>query len=314
MRTSTLAAMMRRDESADRAKAHEGPMIVARSNAELSKAIDVLGPTAFVPTMGALHAGHASLVTQAAALARARGFGGASVSIFVNPTQFNDPGDFARYPKTLDADLALCERAGARLVYVPSVEDVYPPGVVLMTQALPAVATRPLLEDAHRPGHFSGVVQVVDRLFELVRPAAALFGEKDWQQLAVIRAMEAGMELPSGRVPVEIVACPTLREADGLAMSSRNVFLSAADRARGLALSRALARASREPMPASAEAAMRDELAREGIEPEYAVVRDARTLLALPEGLPGYAAGRALIAARVGSVRLIDNASWPGAS
>jgi pantothenate synthetase len=97
-------------------------------------------------------------------------------------------------------------------------------------------------------------------------------------------------------------------------MSSRNVFLSAADRARGLALSRALARASREPMPASAEAAMRDELAREGIEPEYAVVRDARTLLALPEGLPGYAAGRALIAARVGSVRLIDNASWPGAS
>jgi pantoate--beta-alanine ligase len=295
-------------------------MRVARSNAELADALTELGPTVFVPTMGALHEGHASLIHQAAALAANRRLAGASVSIFVNPTQFNDPNDFKRYPKPIEADLAICESAGAKLVYVPSVTDIYPPGppsVVIPTPPLPDVATQPKLEDAQRPGHFAGVCQVVSRLFDLMRPAAALFGEKDWQQLAVISAMERAMEKvrthPShnrshGRV--EIIPCPTRRDPDGLAMSSRNVFLSPTDRTRALAISRALKLAASQATPAAAERAMIAELASESITPEYAVVRDAATL----QTFAGSSPGRALIAARVGSVRLIDNAAWPGAT
>ena len=299
-------------------------MCVARSNAELAEALARLGPTVFVPTMGALHHGHASLVRQAATLAAARHLAGASVSIFVNPTQFNDPADFNRYPKPLAADLALCESAGAVLVYAPTVDDIYPPRVAIPTPPLPDVATQPTLEDANRPGHFAGVCRVVSRLFDLVRPAAALFGEKDWQQLAVIKAMnEARIEVTiqakvqatdasstRSRDLVEIIPCPTQREPEGLAMSSRNVFLTPTDRSRALAISRALTLAASQQTPAAAERAMLAELARESITPEYAVVRDARTLLEWTGPFPG----RALIAARVGNVRLIDNAAWPGAT
>lgn len=269
---------------------------------------DDLGPFQgglFVPTMGALHAGHARLVRHAAAMP---GRAGAAVvvSIFVNPTQFNDQGDLARYPRTLESDLELCREAGADVVFAPAVEAVYPPGLEIMQGELPAVATEPGLEDAHRPGHFAGVCQVVRRLFELVRPRAAVFGEKDWQQLQVIRAMTEREALG-----VQIVPVPTVREADGLAMSSRNVFLNEQARNRASAIPRALCEANAAGSVREAEARMREMLAAAGLDLEYAAVREAQTLRPLPADAQR---GRALIAARVqsgtGTVRLIDNAEW----
>jgi pantoate--beta-alanine ligase len=260
------------------------------------------GTSVVVPTMGALHEGHASLIRAGAALARERGLsGGCVVTVFVNPTQFNEPSDFARYPRTLEADAAMCAAAGASVVFAPEVEEVYPKGAEVEVPPLPSQATRPGLEDRLRPGHFAGVCQVVLRLFRMVRPAAAMFGEKDWQQLQVVRAMTREQGLS-----IEIIGRETIREADGLAMSSRNRFLSLEDRARGLSLSRALRAASAERGVEAAEACMRAELAKERVEADYAVVRDAETLEAWQPGR----AGRALIAARVGTVRLIDNATW----
>lgn len=252
---------------------------------------------AFVPTMGALHAGHAALIRQAAATARPT-----IVSVFVNPTQFNDPADFSRYPKTLDADLALAAAAGARAVWAPSVEDIYPDGPHAGIPPLPAVAALPQLEDAARPGHFAGVCQVVLRLFRLVQPALTVFGEKDWQQLQVISAMAADRRAAGEPMP-EILPGPTVRDPDDLALSSRNRFLSPADRAQGLALIRALRAATLLPDPAAAEARMHQILADAAITPDYAVVRDAQTLLAPQPNRPT----RRLIAAKVGPVRLIDN-------
>lgn len=266
------------------------------------------GSCVFVPTMGALHAGHAALVAQGVREAAARRLlAGCVVSVFVNPTQFNEKADYDRYPRDVDKDAGLCARAGAAVVFAPAAEEVYPPGVDIPIPELPEVARGPGLEDAFRPGHFAGVCQVVARLFELVRPRAAVFGEKDWQQLQVVRAMAARAGVARGAPGVEILAGETVREGEGLAMSSRNAFLTGEDRARALAISRALRVGGRGPTPARAEADMREELARAGVEPEYAVVRDAETLRA-PR--PGRAA-RALIAARVGKVRLIDNAPWP---
>jgi pantoate--beta-alanine ligase len=260
----------------------------------------------FVPTMGALHEGHLTLVRKAAEHRARLGMPRpVIVSIFVNPTQFNDPKDLDRYPRTLEADLAGCERAGADAVFAPSPEVIYPPGQTIPTPTLPPVATEPKLDDAYRPGHFAGVCQVVKRLFDLVKPAAAFFGEKDWQQLQVITAMTL-----QERMPVEIVPVPTIREKSGLAMSSRNVFLVGRDRQRADAISQALFDACAHKTPAEAERAMRATLARHGIEPEYAVVRDSRTLL--PVSGPSTHPMRALIAARVGPVRLIDNCAWPG--
>jgi pantoate--beta-alanine ligase len=261
----------------------------------------------FVPTMGALHEGHGALVRRAASISGERSASGVRapvvVSVFVNPTQFNDPSDLARYPRTLEADAELCRRAGADAVFVPGVEVMYPPGEAASwgVPELPSVATRPGLEDAHRPGHFAGVCQVVRRLFDLVRPRAALFGEKDWQQLAVIRAMTKQLGLP-----VEIVACETVREADGLAMSSRNRFLGSEERVQALAISRALSAGRAEATPEGAARVMRQVVESGGLGVEYAVVRDAETLQTPRAG----SACRALIAARLGSVRLIDNAPW----
>ena len=212
---------------------------------------------AFVPMMGALHEGHLRAECEGRWSLPGRVGGtpalrsAAVVSIFVNPTQFNDPKDLERYPRTLGADLDGCERAGADAVFVPSVETMYPPRVVIPTPRLPAVATEPKLEDAHRPGHFAGVCQVVKRLFELVRPAAAVLGEKDWQQLQVITAMTA-----QEGMGIQIVPGRTVREPDGLAMSSRNRFLSAAERRSATALSAALAAARDEPNAAAAMATM----------------------------------------------------------
>jgi pantoate--beta-alanine ligase len=260
----------------------------------------------FVPTMGALHEGHFTLVREAAKLAStlpART--PVVVSVFVNPTQFNDPGDLDRYPRTLEADARGCAAAGADAVFAPPVDVIYPPGEPAPAPSLPDVATRPGLEDARRPGHFAGVCQVVSRLFALVRPSAALFGEKDWQQLQVITAM-----VREGALPVRIIPVPTVREPDGLAMSSRNVFLTPAERPRAAALWKALRAAGAQPTPAAAETAMAATLTAAGLEIEYAVVRDAATLLPVTSASPA-APARALIAVRLGAVRLIDNAPWP---
>lgn len=267
-------------------------------------------PLVFVPTMGALHQGHASLVRLGAALARdQRAPGGCVVSIFVNPTQFNDPSDFARYPRTLAADSELCRLSGAAAVFAPEPEAVYPGGKPTAVPDLPPVAALPRLEDAHRPGHFEGVCQVVCRLFEMVRPSVAVFGEKDWQQLQVVRALAA-----SENLGVEIVGGPTVREHDGLALSSRNRFLGPEDRRRGLAIFRALRGAARCDTPQRAQAAMREILAAESINPDYAAVRESCSLSPWSKSAPpDPGACRALIAARVGPVRLLDNWPWPAA-
>lgn len=252
--------------------------------------------------MGALHEGHTALVRRGVQLARERGLaGGCVVWVFVNPTQFNDKSDLERYPRTLDADAAMCRDAGATFVYAPPVDEVYPPSGGVPVPPLPRVATEPGLEDRFRPGHFAGVCQVVLRMFRLVEPVAAVFGEKDWQQLQVVTAM-----VEQEKLPIEIIPHPTIREPDGLALSSRNRFLSAEDRRRGLAISRALRACQTARTPAEAEAIMRAELARESItSPDYATIVHARTLTPAPEG-----PWRALITARVGSVRLLDNAAW----
>ncbi len=275
------------------------------------------GTTVLVPTMGALHDGHISLVRQAVSVARNRQCDGVStdpvlvvVSIFVNPTQFGQPDDLARYPRTLEADVAACEAAGADLVFAPDVADIYPPGRSIRTPDLPPAATQPALEDALRPGHFAGVCQVVLRLFEIVRPSHAVFGEKDWQQLQVVRAMTAYEGLP-----IQIVPGQTVRDPDGLAMSSRNRFLSPSQRASGLALIGALRAAQSQPTVADAERIMHDRLRTAGLVADYAVVRDAETLAPLAES-PGRPK-RAIIAAKVGGasgqagVRLLDNLPWP---
>jgi len=200
---------------------------VVRGREELRSALDALPrPLGLVPTMGWLHAGHTSLIERARDECRA-----VAVSIFVNPRQFDDPADLERYPRGEVRDLALCAEAGADVVWVPGVDDVYPPGfdtsVTVERLALP-------LEGAARPGHFAGVTTVVAILFGIVRPDRAYFGEKDGQQLRVIGRMARDLHL------TEVVRCPTVREPDGLALSSRNVHLAAEDRAAAPVLRRAL--------------------------------------------------------------------------
>jgi pantoate--beta-alanine ligase len=258
--------------------------------------------------MGALHEGHASLIRRAVGLAQARGLSaGCVVSIFVNPTQFNDAEDFSRYPRTLDADLRVCEQAGAGFVFAPDRHAVYPTGQEVAPPPLPDVAVTPGLEDAHRPGHFAGVCQVVHRLFSLLRPDAAVFGEKDWQQLQVVRAMTVQQ-----RLGVDIVPAPTVRSPDGLALSSRNALLEDRERRRALSLSRALAAAAGCEDVVGAESAMRRVMVDAAVEVEYAAARDAETLgpVSGPSRSGLLRPARILVAGRVGHVRLIDNAVW----
>ena len=259
-----------------------------------------------VPTMGALHDGHASLVRRAVA-------DGVPVvaTIFVNPTQFGPREDFSKYPRTLEADLRLAEAAGATAVFVPDASAIYPSGLDVARHEsdawpLPPAAIEPRLEDAARPGHFGGVCQVVARLFDLCRPAVAHFGEKDFQQLRVITQM---VERSQGRWgALRIVPGPTVRERDGLAMSSRNRYLSPERRDTALGVYRALQMAMSAQRPATAEALMRETLEQHGFEIDYCAVRDARTLLPV-SGLETPC--RALIAARLPEVRLIDNMAMP---
>ena len=193
-----------------------------------------LGRLALVPTMGALHAGHLSLID----VARRRA-PHVAVSIFVNPTQFGHGEDYNRYPRPLEDDLAKCRNNGVDLVFAPPAEEMYPPQAVDCVVDLPALSNS--LEGKHRQGHFKGVCQVVSKLFNIVRPDAAVFGQKDYQQLRIIEAMTEALDFN-----IEIIPCPTLRDPDGLAMSSRNAYLSADEREKSLAVSRALFAAQQE--------------------------------------------------------------------
>jgi pantoate--beta-alanine ligase len=273
---------------------------------EDAESLKVLHGCALVPTMGALHEGHASLVRRAAASGLP-----AVVTIFVNPTQFGPGEDFSKYPRTLDADLRIAEAAGAAGVFVPDAGTIYPDGVEAARRAslawpLPPAATEPGLEDAARPGHFGGVCQVVARLFDLCRPAVAHFGEKDFQQLRVITQM---VERAGGRWgDLRVAPGPTVRERDGLAMSSRNRYLTPDRRDTALGVYRALQMAMSAQRPATAEALMRETLEQHGFEIDYCVVRDAATLRPV-SGLETPC--RALVAARLPEVRLIDNMAMP---
>ena len=259
------------------------------------------GPLALVPTMGALHDGHLALVREGQQQAAH-----VAVSIFVNPRQFGVGEDLDRYPRQLAADTALLEAAGVSLLWAPDVAVMYPPGYAT------SIAVSQISEGlcgAVRPGHFSGVATAVCKLFNQVQPDLALFGEKDWQQLAVIRRMARDLDLllPSAAA---IVGVPTVREADGLARSSRNAFLSPADRTAAGNLPRAIHRALTAIRAGGAVdaalAALRADLLDAGFQAvDYAELRDAATLeplFALPTG-----PARLLVAARIGSVRLIDN-------
>ena len=278
-------------------------MRVIRELSELSRALGDQRAV-FVPTMGALHAGHGALIRRAAQVAKKSA--PVVVSIFVNPTQFGAEEDFARYPRQLEEDARTAGAAGAEIIFAPNTDAIYPPGKPVAIPQLPHIATQPQLEDAQRPTHFAGVCQVVARLFDLVLPSIAIFGEKDYQQLRVVQEM---VRNEGNRwLGLRIEAHSTVREPDGLAMSSRNAYLSAADRDRALGIFRALQSAQSARTPELAEASMRHTLKEHHLKVDYAVVRDAKALLAIRSraGL-----GRALIAARLGSVRLIDNMAWP---
>ncbi|MCZ6836773.1 MAG: pantoate--beta-alanine ligase [Planctomycetota bacterium] len=256
----------------------------------------------FVPTMGALHDGHLALIRHAANLNQ----GPVIVSIFVNPTQFAPDEDFAQYPRDLDSDLEKVKHAGSQFVFTPSVETIYPLGEQSPAPPLPGVATNPGLEDAYRPGHLQGVCQVVARFFDLVNPAKAIFGEKDYQQLLVIKAMVKQEGDRWG--DLEIIGHETIRESDSLALSSRNAYLSDEDRNRALGISKAFHGISTQLSVDECEQSMRRILEDHHFETEYAVVRDAQTLnIVTTFDKPT----RALIAARLGSTRLIDNLAIP---
>jgi len=275
-----------------------GELIVHASPASIApvtRALRAAGRRiALVPTMGALHEGHRELMRHAR---RMPGSAVTVVSIFVNPLQFGPNEDLARYPRPLEADLAACREEGVELVFTPGVADMYPPGAD--TVVTPGVVGTEL-EGAVRPGHFAGVLTVVSKLFHIVAPDAAFFGEKDYQQLVLVQKMVRDLDFS-----LSIVGVPIVREADGLALSSRNVYLSPEERARALVLSRAL-RAGADVAAHGAETVLATARGVLAEEPEVAV--DYLELRA-PDLGPAPATGRArlLVAARVGATRLIDN-------
>lgn len=251
----------------------------------------------FVATLGALHRGHTVLVEQALAACDR-----VVVSVFVNPTQFAPNEDFARYPRTEEADAALLERVGAQVLYAPSVEEIYPPGDA--TRVTVSGLTEPM-EGAIRPHFFTGVATVCARLFCHVQPGATFFGEKDYQQLLVVRRMARDLGLG-----VEVIGVPTVREPDGLALSSRNAYLSAEQRAAAPALHRVLQQVAAgldrgATMAALAPDARQTLVAAGFTEPDYLDLRDAETLAPLDR--LDSAPTRLLVAARLGATRLIDN-------
>lgn len=256
-----------------------------------------------VPTMGALHAGHLSLIAEARKRAQR-----VAVSIFVNPTQFGPKEDFQKYPRPIESDLHKCAEAGVDLVFNPSLVDMYREGEPNVIVDLPQLSE--VLEGKHRPGHFKGVCQVVAKLFNIIQPQIALFGQKDYQQLRILTAMASALDWP-----IEIVGCPTLRERDGLAMSSRNQYLSPDERQRALAISRALMLAKGEfdsgvtqtnRLIATMQNTLLDvgKLGRIPVSIDYVAAVDPMTLKPV-ESVTGPTL--LAIAARVGKTRLIDN-------
>ncbi|WP_225206970.1 pantoate--beta-alanine ligase [Novosphingobium huizhouense] len=271
----------------------------------LREAVDALrigGKTlGFVPTMGALHEGHLTLVREAR-----RHADHVAVSIFVNPRQFGPNEDLDAYPRQLAADAALLEGEGVDLLWAPTVDVMYPQGYATNVSV---AGLDGVLCGAARPGHFDGVATVVCKLFNQVRPDIALFGEKDWQQLAIIRRMARDLDLSQPHVD-RILGVPTVREADGLAMSSRNRYLSSTERDQAAGLNRAMRKAIDAILAshsaAAALATLRDEVLASGFRSiDYADLRDAETLETLEryDGRPA----RLLVAARIGTARLIDN-------
>jgi pantoate--beta-alanine ligase len=255
------------------------------------------GPLALVPTMGALHAGHLSLVEMARKKSPQ-----VAVSIFVNPTQFGRGEDFTRYPRPIESDLEKCQAAGVDWVFSPSADEMYPGNSPAITVDLPLLDS--VLEGKHRPGHFRGVCQVVAKLFNIIQPTVACFGQKDFQQLRVLSAMVEALNFP-----VEMVACPTLRDADGLAMSSRNQYLAAVDRTKALSISKTLFN-SQEMVAGGVKQAsrlitkMQQDLLAQHLSIDYVAAVDPDTLKPV-EVMTGPTV--LAIAVRVGATRLIDN-------
>lgn len=279
-------------------------MEIIRSVAELKAKLEEArknGSVGLVPTMGALHAGHLSLIERAR-----RDNDTAVVSVFVNPTQFNNPTDLATYPRTEEADAALLRKAGVDYAFIPSVEEIYPEPDTRVFDLGPVAE---VMEGAMRPGHFNGVAQIVSKLFDFVRPTRAYFGEKDFQQIAVIRRM---VELEG--FDIEIVDCPIKREADGLAMSSRNVRLSEEERAIAPAIHRTLEGSLSWAMNHNVEETKRyviDELnSFSHLKVEYYEIVDALSMQPIKDWNDTKSAvGCATVFC--GDVRLIDNIKYP---
>jgi pantoate--beta-alanine ligase len=278
--------------------------VLARTRADLEAArAGLRGPVVLVPTMGALHQGHRVLLRLARQLAGPAG--SVAVSVFVNPLQFGAGEDLGRYPRTLDRDLAVCGEEGAALVFVPAQEEMYPAPPLVRVDPGPAGQ---VLEGASRPGFFTGVLTVVLKLFQLTRPDVAVFGQKDAQQLALVRQMVADLDLG-----VQIAAVPIVRDADGLAISSRNAYLSPGDRATALALSRALAAGAAAAADGRAAVLGAARTVLEGAEAgepplvlDYLALADPVSFTGAGEGYRGQAL--LLVAAWCGTTRLIDNA------
>ncbi|GAA3095533.1 pantoate--beta-alanine ligase [Streptosporangium carneum] len=275
-------------------------VIVAGDRAGLVKAKRTLGvgapsggTLALVPTMGALHEGHRSLMR----LAREQA-DHVAVSIFVNPLQFGPNEDFSRYPRTFDTDLEICADEGVSVVFAPSAEDMYAPDRQV---AVSSGRMGTIVEGAFRPGHFDGVLTVVLKLFNLVQPDMAVFGQKDAQQLAMIRRMVADLDLP-----ISVLGAPTMREADGLALSSRNRYLSSHERHVALTLSRALFAGAERRTPGEVLGAARAVLdAEPEVALDYLVLVNPATFAEVEEDHEGEAI--LALAAKVGTTRLIDN-------
>ncbi|MDR0893717.1 MAG: pantoate--beta-alanine ligase [Prevotellaceae bacterium] len=273
---------------------------IADLQARLSQWVKQGKTVGLVPTMGALHEGHASLVCRSVAENDVT-----VVSVFVNPTQFNDPSDLAKYPRTLDADSALLEACRATLAFVPSVVEMYP---TPDTRRFSYAPIDTVMEGKYRPGHFNGVCQIVSKLFDAVHPDRAYFGEKDFQQLAVIRAMVKQLDYP-----IEIVGCPIVREVDGLAMSSRNARLSPEERENALRISQTLFEsrtfAASHTVSQTCRFVEDAVAAAPGLRLEYFELVDGDTLQPIANRRDtSYAVG--CIAVFCGDVRLIDNIKY----
>ncbi|HEX5242376.1 MAG TPA: pantoate--beta-alanine ligase [Tepidisphaeraceae bacterium] len=272
-------------------------MIIAKTIEECRAARKKLGRLALVPTMGALHEGHLSLMMLARAHAPK-----VAASIFVNPTQFGPREDYTKYPRPIEADLEKCRQADIDLLFLPEAEQMYSPGMAEVVVDLPQLSS--VLEGKHRPGHFRGVCQVVAKLFNIIQPDVAVFGQKDFQQFRILSAMVEALNFP-----IEVVPGPTVREPDGLAMSSRNQYLSPTDREKALAISRGLFAAQAEFKKGVRQTnrlitTIQHILLEQHLSIDYIAAVDPLTLKHVDAANGPVALA---VAARVGTTRLIDN-------